>query len=72
MTLPIPEGWYELSSDETIKAGDKWCIRNTEVENQWLPSTWIGQPVMSNNQYIRKVTDSEPVSASLSTPQDSQ
>lgn len=77
----VPEGWYELpEAGEVIVAGDKWCVRNTTHNNEWLPSSWIGHPVMGNNRYIRQKTsylyvpeliDSEqPVSSSPLVPQD--
>lgn len=74
MTLPIPEGWYELLPGETIRVGDKWCIRETEVDHQWLFTGWVGCPIldMANNRYIRKISSEPAASASLSTQQDNQ
>lgn len=72
--IPIPDGWYELNDDAQIERGDKWCIRQTDTDTQWLPAKWVGKNIaeMKNNRYIRQIVNSEPVSASLSTPQDNQ
>lgn len=75
--LEIPEGWYELSQNEVILSGDKWCVRNTQNDNQWLPSGWLGHSTASmlNNRYIRQISDSAAVpesAASPSVPQDTQ
>lgn len=78
MTLPIPDGWYEVPADDVILRGDQWCVRNraTDLEylDAWLPARWFGTSIaeMKNNVYIRKVSDSQPDDASLSVPQDSQ
>jgi hypothetical protein len=52
---PVPEGYVLLEPGGVIESGDLWSYESSQSAD-WLPTSYVGEPMPPNNQYCRKAT----------------